>query len=76
MGNLVAHNEIDMVVHFCDASGKTSTRDVNYLSRICDQYNVPFASNIATAEVLIRVLQDKNSGTANEPEPNDLHIIV
>ena len=32
-------------------------KDVEDISRLCDQYNIPFASNVATAEVLIRGLQ-------------------
>ena len=27
--------------------------DVSYISRLCDQNNIPFASNIATAEMLV-----------------------
>jgi methylglyoxal synthase len=27
--------------------------DVTYISRLCDQNNIPYASNIATAEMLI-----------------------
>ena len=27
--------------------------DITYISRLCDQNNIPFASNIATAEMLI-----------------------
>ena len=31
--------------------------EISYISRLCDQNNVPFASNIATAEVLIQGLK-------------------
>ena len=68
VGSLITHNEINMVLHFCDASGRVNTRDVDYLARICDQYNVPFASNVATAEVLIRVMQDKEISVTKEPD--------
>ena len=27
--------------------------DVSYISRLCDQNNIPFASNLATAEALV-----------------------
>ena len=27
--------------------------EISYISRLCDQNNVPFASNIATAEMLV-----------------------
>jgi methylglyoxal synthase len=53
----VAYNEIDLVLFFWDSQSTDSTADINDMSRLCDQYNVPFASNLATAEVLIRGLQ-------------------
>ncbi len=53
----VAYNEIDLVLFFWDSQSSDSTADINDMARLCDQYNVPFASNLATAEVLIRGLQ-------------------
>lgn len=53
----VAYNEIDLVLFFWDSQSTDSTADINDMARLCDQYNVPFASNLATAEVLIRGLQ-------------------
>ena len=32
---------------------KTPDADITYISRLCDQNNVPFASNLATAEMLV-----------------------
>lgn len=49
----ITYNEIDLVLFFCDPSGRNGFDDVNEIARLCDQYNVPFASGIATAEVLI-----------------------
>jgi len=57
IGARIAYNEIDLVLFFCDPSGAEQTKDVDDMARLCDQYNVPFASNVATAEVLIRGLQ-------------------
>lgn len=53
IGQRVACGEIDMVVFFCDASGRESTQDADHIARLCDRHTVPFASNIATAEALI-----------------------
>ena len=48
----IAYNEIDLVLFFCDAeSGHFD--EVNRMARLCDQRQIPFASNVATAEVLI-----------------------
>ena len=32
---------------------RTVNEDVTYISRLCDQNNIPFASNVATAEMLV-----------------------
>ncbi len=57
IGARIAYNEIDLVLFFWDSQTTDSPNSVNELARLCDQYNVPFASNVATAEVLIRGLQ-------------------
>ena len=52
IGARIAYNEIDLVLFFCDAeSGHFD--EVNRMARLCDQRQIPFASNVATAEVLI-----------------------
>ena len=56
IGARIAYNEIDMVLFFDDPTSDDLTDDVRYICRLCDQYNVPFASNVATAEVLIHGL--------------------
>ena len=49
----IAYNEIDMVLFFNSPLDNEMDKDVLYISRLCDQNNVPFASNIATAEMLV-----------------------
>lgn len=53
IGARVSYNEFDMVLFFCDPNNDALQEEVSYLSRLCDQNNIPFASNIATAEMLI-----------------------
>ena len=54
----VACNEIDMVLFFRDSlSGKEVEVNENNLLRLCDVHNIPIATNIATAEVLIHGLE-------------------
>ena len=54
----IAYNELDMVLYFCDPSTVEEYQSsVMEITRLCDQHNVPFASNIATAEVLIHGLK-------------------
>ncbi len=53
IGARIAYNEIDMVLFFSDPHDEASCGTVSYISRLCDQNNVPFASNVATAEMLV-----------------------
>ena len=53
IGQRIIYNEIDMVLCFGDPNQKTPDADITYISRLCDQNNVPFASNLATAEMLV-----------------------
>lgn len=53
----VAYNEIDLLLFFRDTATKIMPSEIdNDLLRMCDMYNVPLATNIATAEVLVRAL--------------------
>ncbi|MDR2421278.1 MAG: methylglyoxal synthase [Oscillospiraceae bacterium] len=62
IGSRIAYNEIDLVLFFCDPDFEDGADSVNELSRLCDRYSVPFASNIATAEVLIQGLKRGDLG--------------
>ena len=53
IGARIAYNEIDMVLCFDDTRNKKPNEDVSYIFQLCDQNNIPFASNIATAEMLV-----------------------
>ena len=48
-----SHNEFDLVLFFNDPSNEKMAGEISYIFRLCDQNNVPFASNIATAEMLV-----------------------
>ena len=56
IGARVAYNEIDLVIFLCDPNNKGNFYEVNQIERLCDQYLIPFATNVATAEVLIQGL--------------------
>ena len=54
----VSLNEIDMVIFLRDPLGPREYEpDINALLRLCDMNNIPFATNIATAEMLIKGLE-------------------
>ena len=51
----IACNEIDLLIFFRDPlSPKPHEPSDHDLLRLCDVHNIPFATNIATAEALIR----------------------
>ena len=55
----VAYNEIDIVLYFRDTRPDPlySDEGERELLRLCDVYNIPVATNIATAEALICALE-------------------
>ena len=55
IGSMVANGKLDMVIFFRDPlNPKPHEPNDNDLLRLCDVHNIPFATNIATAEALIR----------------------
>ena len=46
-----------MVLFFNDPQSGDLDADLKYITNLCDQYNVPYATNLATAEVLIHGLE-------------------
>ena len=57
IGARIAYNEIDLVLFFCDPDEPGGQAYLNEIARLCDRYSIPFASNVATAEVLIQGLR-------------------
>ena len=59
----IAYNEIDLVLFFRDPlTAQPHEPDVNALFRLCDVHNIPLATNVATAEVLIQGLERGDFG--------------
>lgn len=53
----IEHNEIDLVIFLRDPlTAKRHEPDVNIVVRLCDMHNIPLATNLATAELLIKSL--------------------
>ena len=54
MGAQIEQNEMDLVIFLRDpVAPKTHEPSVHTIVRLCDQHNIPIATNIATAESLI-----------------------
>ena len=57
LGSQIEHNNIDLVIFLRDPlTQKSNEPDVNNIVRICDANNIPLATNLATAELLIKSL--------------------
>ncbi|MBS4220397.1 methylglyoxal synthase [Bacillus sp. FJAT-49711] len=58
IGAYIAQNEMDMIIFFRDPlTAQPHEPDVSALMRLCDVYGVPLATNMGTAEILIRGLE-------------------
>ena len=58
MASRISYNEIDCLLYFRDTSSNQSyDEDSMNILRLCDVHNIPVATNIATAELLIRAVE-------------------
>lgn len=58
IGSIVAYNRMDLVIFLRDPlTAQPHEPDVNALLRLCDVHNIPLATNMATAEVMIKALE-------------------
>ena len=54
LGAQIGHNDIDALIFLRDPSTvKPHEPDVNDVIRLCDMHNIPMATNLATAELLV-----------------------
>ena len=59
LGSQVASNDIDLVIFLRDpVTQKSYEPSINSILRLCDIHNIPLASNLATAEILLLALED------------------
>ena len=53
----IENNELDLIIFLREpVSPRSHEPDVNNVVRLCDMHNIPLATNLATAELLIRAL--------------------
>lgn len=77
IGALVAKNKMDIVIFFRDPlTAQPHEPDVSALMRLCDVYSVPLATNMGTAEILLKGLERgelswRTIVNGRSGEPND-----
>lgn len=53
----IENNELDLIIFLREpVSPRSHEPDVNNIVRLCDTHNIPLATNLATAELLVRAL--------------------
>jgi methylglyoxal synthase len=76
IGAKIAEDQMDLVIFLRDPlTPQPHEPDITALLRLCDVHNVPVATNLATAEALIRALErgDLDWRNAVHGEPESLH---
>lgn len=59
IGSAIANNEMDMVIFFRDPlTAQPHEPDVAALIRLCDVYQIPLATNMGTAEILLKGMEE------------------
>ena len=53
MGAQITNNDIDLVIFLRDPLGAEREADVAPIIKLCDMHNIPIATNLATAEMLV-----------------------
>ena len=57
IGAQIEHNESDLMIFLRDPLAPDLHKpDINYIVKLCDMHNIPLATNLATAELLIKSL--------------------
>ena len=56
IGAKIVEGNIDMVIFFNDPHSTELDDDLSYIVKLCDQHNVPIATNAASVEMLIHGL--------------------
>ena len=60
IATMVTHGELDAVIFFRDPLGKHAHEvDVSMLMRLCDEHNIPLATNYKSAHILLKYLKTK-----------------
>lgn len=59
MGSQIENNQMDLVIFLRDPQNpKSHEPDIKDIARLCDIHNIPLATNLATAEMLIKAMEN------------------
>lgn len=58
IGSMIANSELDLVIFLRDPlTAQPHEPDVSALLRLCDVTNIPLATNISSAEIMLKALE-------------------
>lgn len=58
IGAMIARNEMDLIIFLRDPlTSQPHEPDIIALLRLCDVHKIPFATNLGTAEILLKALE-------------------
>ncbi|MDR7313944.1 methylglyoxal synthase [Brevibacillus nitrificans] len=58
IGAMIARNEMDLIIFLRDPlTSQPHEPDIMALLRLCDVHKIPFATNLGTAEIVLKALQ-------------------
>ncbi len=74
IGAMIAKNDMDMILFFRDPlTAQPHEPDVSALLRLCDVYGIPLATNLGTAEILIKGLKRGDMNWRNIAHGTDVY---
>ena len=56
LASQIEHNDIDLVIYLKDTNTNRNSIGFTNISLLCDIYNIPIATNLASAELVIRAI--------------------
>lgn len=72
IGSMIAKNQMDIIFFFRDPlTAQPHEPDVTALVRLCDVYSIPLATNMGTAEMLIKGLEEGHLQWREIVKPNN-----
>lgn len=57
LGSMIENNTLDMMIFLRDTQKMPQDMDINNIFALCDLHNIPLATNLATAELMIKALE-------------------
>ena len=58
LGSMIESNDLDMMIFLRDPQTKKKQDvDINNIFTLCDTHNIPLATNLATAELMVKALE-------------------